>query len=136
MTDSEKWSVWTLGVIALTTTAYFIFVALRGHGPATISVFALTALVAINKRSFRSVIGPRFDERESEIARKALLTSFRVMWLAVVAGFVITGHIKGWDTTLSLPMWKLAEIFWWLSMLMLAVQAGTTLLLYRRGNNA
>ena len=57
MTDSEKWSVWTLGVIASTTTAYFIFVALRGHGPATISVFALTALVAINKRSFRSVIG-------------------------------------------------------------------------------
>lgn len=136
MTDSEKWAVWALGVVALTTAAYFIFVALRGHGPATMSVFALLALVVVSKRSLRSFVGPRFDEREREIAHKALLAGSRAGWFGVGALFLIIGWVKGWDTTLSLPMWKLAEIFWWLGILMLAVQAVTTLVLYRRGNNA
>jgi len=136
MTDSEKWAVWTLGVVALTTAAYFIFVALRGNGPATISVFALLALTAVPKNSRRGFMGRRLDEREKEIAHKALLASFRAMWVVVVAGFVILGRVKGWDATLSLPMWKLAEAIWWLGTLMLAVQAAITLVLYRRGSDA
>jgi hypothetical protein len=136
MTDSEKWSVWTLCVVALTTAAYFIFIALRGNGPATISVFALLALTALSKRSLRRFWGPRFDEREKDIAHRALLASFRAMWLVVIVLFVTMTHGKGWDTTLTLPAWKLAEAVFWLWALMLAVQSAATLVLYRRGSDA
>jgi uncharacterized membrane protein len=133
MTDAEKWSVWTLGVVALTTFAYLIFVALRGPGPKAMAVFALLALAAVPKLS-RRFSGPRLDEREQEIAHKALLTSFRAMWVALVSLLVIMGRAKGVDTTVSL--WKLAEALWWLGMLSLAVHAVTTLALYRRGSHA
>ena len=136
MTDSEKWAVWTLGVVVVTVIAYFVLVALRGNGPITLSAFAFTALVALPKLSRRGLTGSPLDERESGIAHKALLASFRAMWVLVVMLFVITGWIKGWDTTLSLPMWKLAEAIWWLGTLMLAVRAVITLVLYRRGSHA
>src|ERR1035437_3384873 len=34
MTDSEKWAIWTLGVVALTAIAFFAFAAFLGNGPA------------------------------------------------------------------------------------------------------
>ena len=134
MTDSEKWAVWSLGVVALTTAAFFVFVSLRGSGPAAMGVFALTALAAIPKaghRSWRS-----FDEREKEIAHKALLTSTRVGWSMAVALSVIIWWLKGWDMAFALPMWKLLLAIWWLGTLMLAVRSVATLVLYRRGSNA
>jgi len=134
MTDSEKWAIWTLGVVALTTAAYFIFVAVRGHVPAAMSVFALTALVALPKaghRSWRSL-----DERERGIAHKALETSWRAGWLMAIALSLIIWRAKGWDMAFALPMWKVLLAIWWLGTLMLAVRSVATLVLYRRGSNA
>ena len=133
MTDSEKWALWTLGVVALTTTAYFIFVALRGHGPAAMSVFALTALAAVPKGGHRS--WRCLDERERGIMYKALLAGYWVMCLAAAALIVIISWIRGWDMTLALPVWKLCEAVWWFGLLMLAVRCVATLVLYRRGSN-
>jgi hypothetical protein len=98
--------------------------------------FALLALVAVRKGGWRSLTGPRFDEREREISRKVLLASFRAMGLAVIGLIVTLGLVKGSDATLSLPMWKLWEALFWLWMLMLGVQAVATLVLYRRGSDA
>ena len=134
MTDHEKWAVWTLGVVALTTVAYFTIVTLRGDGPRVMGIFALLALTAVPKHSRRGFTGPRLDEREQEITHKALLTSFRAMWVMLVGLLVIMGRAKGVDGMVSL--WKLAEALWWLGMLALAVQAATTLVLYRRGSHA
>jgi hypothetical protein len=135
MTDSEKGAVWMLGVVALTSAAYFVVLALRGDSPVTGKAFALLALMAVPKNSWRYFAGRRFDEREKEIAHKALLMSFRAMWLLVVVSFVFMARVKGMDAALSLPMWKVGEGLCWLGMLSLAVQAATTLVLYRRGSH-
>jgi hypothetical protein len=136
MTDSEKWAIWTLGVLALTIIAFFTFVALLGSGPASQSVFALLALTSIPSSSRRVFKGRVFDEREKEIAGKAMLASLRAVWAAFIAVVMILGFVKGWNATLSLPMWMLSSTLLWSTMLVLAVQAVTTLVLYRRGNHA
>jgi hypothetical protein len=136
MSDSEKWAWWTLGVVVLTIAAYGAFVAFLGHGPATSAVFALLALAAIPASSRRYFTGRRFDERESAIANKALLAGFRAFWVAFVGLIVAIGFIKGWDATLSVPVWALAQTIWWAVILVLGVQALTTILLYRGGPHA
>ena len=136
MTDSEKWAIWTLGVLALTIIAFFTFVALLGSGPASQSVFALLALTSIPSSSRRVFKGRVFDEREKEIAGKAMLASLRAIWAAFIAVVMILGFVKGWNATLSLPMWMLSSTLLWSAVLVLAVQAVTTLVLYRRGNHA
>lgn len=136
MTDSEKGAIWILGVVALTITAYFALVALRGNGPATLKAFALVALIAFHKGSWRILRGQRLDERERDISRRALLASFRALFAVVVVVIAIMGRTKGMEATLSLPVWLLTEALWWAGLLALAVQSTTTLVLYRRGNNA
>jgi hypothetical protein len=133
MTDSEKWAIWSLGVVALTAVAYFTFVALLGSGPASQSVFALLALTAVPANSRRKFKGRQFDEREKEIAGKALLAGFRAVWVVFIGVVMTTGFVKGWDATLSLPVWTLCSTIWWAMLLVLAVEAATTLVLYRRG---
>jgi O-antigen/teichoic acid export membrane protein len=132
--DSEKWAWWTLGVVVLTIAAYGAFVAFLGHGPAT--SFALLALTAIPVSSRRYFKCQRFDEREREIANKALLAGFRGFWVAFVGIIVAIGFIKGWTTTLTVPVWALAETLWWAMILVLGVQALTTIVLYRKGPHA
>jgi hypothetical protein len=136
MTNSEKWSIWTLGVVALTAIAWFTFVALLGNGPASQSVFALLALTAVPVNSRRKFKGRQFDEREKEIAGKALLAGFRALWLMFIGVVLTIGFVKGWDATLSLPVWMLSSTLWVAMMLVLAVESATTLLLYRRGSHA
>jgi hypothetical protein len=84
MSDSEKWAWWTLGVVVLTIAAYGAFFALIGHISAIPSVFALLALTAIPASSRRHFKGRTFDEREREIANKALRAGFSVFWLAFI----------------------------------------------------
>ncbi len=133
MSDSEKGAWWTLGVVVLTIAAYGAFLAFLGHGPRIGGVFALLALAALPAlRSARRT----FDERERDIAHKALLTAFRAFWLAFVALIVGVGHTQGWHATLTVPVWTLSEVLWWAATLVLGVQAVTTILLYRRGSHA
>ena len=136
MSDSEKWAWWTLGVVVLTIAAYAAFVAFVKSGPAAISVFALLALTAIPASSRRYFTGRRFDERESAIANKALLAGFRAFWVAFCGLIVAIGFIKGWDATLTVPVWALSETLWWAVILVLGVQALTTIVLYRGGPHA
>jgi hypothetical protein len=136
MTDSEKWAIWTLGVVALTVIAFFAFVALLGSGPASQSVFALLALTAVPASSRRHFKGRPFDEREKEIAVKALLAGFRAVWVMFIGLVMAMGFVKGWDSTLTLPMWMVCATIWWSMILVLAVQSVTTLVLYRRGSHA
>ena len=136
MSDSEKWAWWALGVVALTIAAYGAFFAFLGHNPAIPSVFALLALTALPASSRRYFKGITFDEREHAIASKALLAGFRAFWVAFVGLIVVIGIIKGWDATLSVPVWALQETLWWAVILVLGVQALTTIVLYRGGPHA
>jgi len=136
MSDSEKWAWWAMGVVVLTIAAYGAFLAFLGHGPATSAVFALLALTAIPASSRRYFKGLTFDEREHAIASKALLAGFRAFWVAFCGLIVAIGFIKGWDATLSVPVWALQETLWWAVILVLGVQALTTILLYRGGPHA
>jgi hypothetical protein len=131
MTDSEKWAWWTLVGVGLTVIAIFTFLALRGGPPRmTFSLIVLSALTA-NRR--RRPEGRQFDEREKEIAAKALMAGFRALWVAFIGGALTIGFVKGWDATLSLPVWKLTATVWLAAMLLLTVESVTTLVLYRRG---
>jgi len=136
MSDSEKWAWWALGVVVLTIAAYGAFVAFIGHGPATSAVFALLALTALPASSRRYFKGLTFDEREHAIASKALLAGFRAFWVAFIGLIMAIYFIKGWDATLTVPVWTLAEVIWWAVILVLGVQALTTILLYRGGPHA
>jgi hypothetical protein len=136
MSDSEKWAWWAIGVVVLIIAAYGAFVAFLGHGPATSAVFALFALTAFPASSRRHFKGQHFDEREHAIANKALLAGFRAFWVAFVGLILAIGFIKGWDTTLTVPVWALEETLWWAATLVLGVQALTTILLYRGGPHA
>jgi hypothetical protein len=136
MSDSEKWGWWTLGVVVLTIAAYGTFFAFIGHISAIPSVFALLALTALPASSRRHFKGRTFDEREREIANKAFRAGFSACWLAFIGFILAIGYIKGWDTTLTMPVWTLAEALWWAVTLILGVQALTTIVLYRGGPHA
>jgi hypothetical protein len=136
MTNSEKWAWWTLGVIALTLIAFFALVAILRSVPASNSALALIALTALHPRSRRKFKGPDFDEREKKIAERALLAGFRAVWVVLFGTVMTIGFVKGWDATLSLPVWMLGFIIGWAMALLLAVEAATTLVLYRRGSHA
>jgi hypothetical protein len=133
MTYSENWAIYTLGVVALTIAAFFTLVAVLRSVPASQAAFALLALTALHPRSRRKLTGPDFDEREKEIANKALLTGFRAVWVAFIGLVMTIGFVKGWDATLSLPVWMLSSSICWAAMLVMTVEAATTLVLYRRG---
>jgi uncharacterized membrane protein len=136
MSDSEKWGWWAIGVVGLIIAAYGAFVRFLGHGPATSSVFALLALTALPASSRRNFRGRTFDEREREIANKALRAGFSVFWLAFIVLILAISFIKGWDATLTVPVWTLTETLWWAATLVLGVQALTTIVLYRSGSHA
>jgi hypothetical protein len=134
MTDSEKWAWWTLGVVALTAIVFFAVSATILRGPARQAAFAILALTAVPANSRRSLKGRRhFDEREKEIAGKAVLAGFRVVWLAFIGLVMTIWFVKGWDATLSVPVWVLISVICWATMIVLAAESVTTLVLYRRG---
>ncbi len=136
MSDSEKWAWWTLGVVAMTVVAYGAFVSFFGHGPATSSVFALLALTAFPAFSKRHIQGPTFDEREREIANKALRAGFSALWLGFISLILAIWFFKGSDTRLSLPVWTLMETLLWATLLLLGVQSVATIVLYRSAAHA
>jgi hypothetical protein len=136
MSDSEKWAWWTLGVVALTIAAYGAFGAFLGHGPATFSVFALLALTSVPASSRRYFKGRRSDEREQQISSKALRAGFSAFWLAF-CGFIMAIYFtKGWNATLTVPVWALMETLFWATTLIWGVEALTTIVLYRGGPHA
>ena len=133
MTKSESWAIYTLGVVALTIAAFFTLLAVLKNEPASQAAFALLALTALHPRSRRKITGPDFDEREKEIANRALLAGFRAVWVVFIGVVMTIGFVKGWNATLTVPMWKLSATIWWAAMLLVTVEATTTLVLYRRG---
>jgi len=135
MSDSEKWAWWVLGVVATTIAAYAAFLAFLGHSGATLSVFALLALTALPRSSRRFFQGRTFDEREREIANKAVRTGFSAFWLAFIGIILAFGFLKGWDATVTVPVWAVAEVLWWATVLILGVQAMTTIVLCRGGSS-
>jgi len=136
MADSEKWAWWALGVVILVVVADIIFVAFLGHGPAILSVFSLLALTAIPRTSRRYFTRETLDEREREIASKAIRAAFSGCWV-VFTGLILTiAFIKGWDTTITIPTWTLEEALLWATVFILGVQAVTTIVLCRGGFHA
>lgn len=135
MSDLEKAAWWMIGVAALTVVAYVTMFAFLGHQPAVASAFALLALAAVPAVSRRQFRPQPPDERDREIAARAVRTSLSVLWIVLVFLSIGTGFIKGWDSVLTVPVWMLAEAVWFAVILVLGVQAVTTVQLYRGGPN-
>lgn len=132
MSNSEKWTWWNLGVVAATIAAYAAFRAFVGHGPASTSVFALFALTALPAFNRDRVL----DERDLGIANKALRAGLSAFYLAFIGLFLTIGFTRGWDATLTVPVWTLGEVLGWAAYLVLGVKAVTTIVLYRGGSHA
>src|ERR1039457_797219 len=130
MSDSQKWAWWALGVVVMTIAAYGALLAFLGRGPANSSVFALLALTALPASSRRYFRGRTFDEREREIANKAWRAGFSAVWIACTGLVLALYFVKGWDAILILPVWNLLEALWWAFVVVLGVEAVTTLILY------
>jgi len=131
MSDSEKAAWWTVGIVAVTIAAYCAFILFCGHGPATSAVFSLLALTALPGFRRRSRAWRTFDEREQMIAQKALLAAFRALWVVFISAVLLIGFDKGWQTSVTLPLWSLAEALYWAITLVLGTQAVTTIVLAR-----
>jgi hypothetical protein len=58
-----------------------------------------------------------------------------IQLLVFVALIVAIGVIKGWDTTVMVPVWTLVEVVFWAWILLLGVQAMTTIILCRDGSH-
>jgi hypothetical protein len=135
MSESEKRAWWILGVVGVTIAAYLVFVVFLGSGEVSLSILVMSALIAfpgLERRSKRRI----FDERDREIANRALLVSFRALWVVFIVLILAIGFGKGWDTPVTVPFWTLAQILWWASLFMWGVQALVTIMLYRRGSHA
>jgi hypothetical protein len=135
MPDSVKWAWWTLGVLLLTAGAYGAFFAFLGHRSAITSVFALLALTVVPAYRRNRRRRP-LDEREREIAKKALRAGLSALWVAAVGFVLVFGFSKGWDSTVTVPVWIFEEVIWWALALILGVEAGATLVLYAGGSDA
>ena len=94
MPNSEKWAWRTLGVVVMTIAACAAFLVFVGHGPAIISAFALLALTALPASSRRHFKGRTLDEREREIATKALRAGLSAFWVAFLGLILAIGSIK------------------------------------------
>lgn len=136
MSDSEKWGWFTIAAVAMTIAAYGVFFAFIGHVPAITSVFALLALSALPSSARRHFRGRSLDEREREIANRAVRAGFSALWVAFIGFVLAIGFVRGWDTTVTAPVWTLTETLWWAAVLILGVQAVVTVTLYRRGADA
>jgi len=119
----------------MTIAAYGAFLAFLGHGAATSSVFAPLALTAFPASSRRHFKGRTLDEREREIGNKAVRAGFSAFWLAFICLVLAIGLIKGWNATLTVPVWTVLEVVWWATVLILGVQAMTTIVLCRGGSS-
>jgi hypothetical protein len=133
MSNQEKWAWWTLATVFATIAAYVIFLKLVSSGPASMSVFALLALTAVPSASRRRwKKNAAFDERERLIAEKSLLAGFGSLWIVLVAAYLVLGFANHWEGRLTIPFWALTGFLMGALMVVIGVEALTTLILCRR----
>lgn len=129
----EKQAWFLLSVVLITIATYFTFVALAGFVPATGASFALLGLTGLPAlRRKKNLV----DERDSEIANKADLMSYRVFWLAFVAVPMVIGFNMGWDNVILVPTWTLTLVLYFAFALVIGIRALTTIVLYRKASHA
>lgn len=128
MPTFEKRAWLTLGIVAITIATYSLLGMFFKFGMKTSSAFALLALTACFPRK-RTMV----DERDREILNRSLMVGMGVFWLAFVAGVMVLGFEKGWDTIVPIRMWALSTLIYIAWAVVSSAQSITTIVLYRRG---
>ena len=127
-----------VAIILVALLVYGIIVAVTGF---KIEAFGAFGIVGFG--GFAGLIGARkkrhglliMDERDKEIARRSSQVSFSVFWLVFVLSMIAPLFILGPDVDITVKSHTIAAMLFPPMLLVFLVQALTTIVLYRRGEN-
>jgi|SRR5215472_466984 len=132
MTESEKWARRTPGVVALTAASDAAFVLFLKNANAALAVFRLLALTAIPANRLRYFKCRQWRNASARFRTRRFWRDFGDGGSVSSALCRHSGSSKE-GTRPCMPMWALSSAIWWAAMLVLRVEAITTLVRYRRG---
>ena len=139
MNTLEKRAWYTLAVIAVTLAVYLPVGFAAGFGGASLGslgIFGCVGGVVLIGRREKAAGRTIFDERDSEINRVATLAGYSAFWIALVLGVMIPFFHLGPSTEISLPAYVFPTLLMLAWMIILAVRALVTVVLYRKGSHA
>jgi len=132
MSAQQKHAWFNLVVAGMAILAYFALWPLIGPWRA-MGAFGLLGFAGFNaffylkgKKSGRVVS----DERDQAICAKAHTVAWSVIWVSIIAAFLVALRFFGEDG--SIPIRGLGMFLWWSFCAFLVVQSLATLILYAR----
>ena len=131
MTILQKYSVFTLVVMAAIAATAFGIVVVTGTPHQALAAFSLLAVLVLGRRWFRDGETPAMDERDQEIWRKAMLFAYTIFWIVFVGSGVAIPLILGETATIPAGFLILAPLTG--AWLLYVVRASAILVLYARG---
>jgi hypothetical protein len=132
MSPQQKYAAFNLSVAMIAIIAYFALLPVIGPWRAT-GAFGLLGLCGVSGfLMYRQYRGGRFvnDEREQQIWQRATLVAKSVVWVGLIAAFLIALQAVGGDALLS--MHWLALVIWWAFGVFMLVQSAVVLFLSAR----
>jgi len=132
MTELRKYARFQLMVVGLTALAVTAVFLATGNAMASLSGFAVMALLGVRAMTFRGRRqGPVQDERDEAILRRAYAVGYTALWLFLVAWGVVVS--LAFSDEGGVPLVYVAPVVmlgWWLMTL---VRSITILMLDSRG---
>lgn len=136
MNVQEK-QAWFTGVITWTAAAGFLIAgALTHFHPAAQALFSLLAFSAFSPLIGRKErIGGKIvmDERDQEIARKALVISYSIFWVCFVAACMAPFFVLGPNAQLTVPATWFCGVIWAAWCIVQGTSSLSIIIMYRRG---
>jgi hypothetical protein len=129
MSPQQKYAAFNLSVALVAIIAYFVLLPLIGPLRAT-GAFGLLGLCGISGfLMYRQYRSGRFinDEREQQIWQRATLVAKSVIWVGLIAAFLVTLQTIGEDGRVSMHWLGLA--IWWAFGIFMLVQSAVVLFL-------
>jgi hypothetical protein len=132
MSPQQKYAVFNLLVTLVAMVAYFVLLPILGPLRAS-GAFGLLGLCGVSafllfRQHGRGAIV--HDEREQQIWQRATIVAKSVVWVGLIAAFLIALQIVGEQGLVSIRWLALA--IWWAFGVFLLVQAAVVLLLAAR----
>jgi hypothetical protein len=132
MSPQQKYATFNLSVALVAIVAYFVLLPVLGPLRAAgafgiLGLCGFSALLLLRQHRRGGIV---HDEREQQIWQRATLVAKSVIWVGLVAAFMIALQVVGEDGLVS--MHWLALGIWWAFGIFLLVQSAVVLFLSAR----